>query len=248
MDGKEKIFPNCFLFHHKFYWRYKMKRVMAYVLLNVKSLLKDKLPFAWSVFLPLVMFYVEKDHMMKEQDLASWWIYMILCSYFYGVGLYALELKEAGCLRTIFSIYNSSIVFFMGNLITQIIFCMISLSIFNIAVFFVKPFSFIQLMKYSMILVFLCIPFAFLGFVFVLLKRIHANTIRTLLSITLFGMFMLLSIGTSYNTFNPMYYMSTILTNYTTKNIFVYAWVSLLSLILGAVGILQFDPNSNERR
>ncbi|MDE5909014.1 MAG: hypothetical protein K2H52_09810 [Lachnospiraceae bacterium] len=87
-----------------------MKRIMAYVILNVKSLLKDKLPFAWSVFLPLVMFYVEKDHMNQEQDLAYWWIYMILCAYFYGAGLYALELKESGCLRTIFSIYSSSIV------------------------------------------------------------------------------------------------------------------------------------------
>lgn len=225
-----------------------MKRIMAYVILNVKSLLKDKLPFAWSVFLPLVMFYVEKDNMNQEQDLAYWWIYMILCAYFYGVGLYALELKESGCLRTIFSIYSSSIVFFMGNLATQIIFSTISLSIFNLAVFLIKGFSFMQLMIWSMILIFLCIPFAFLGYIFVLFRKVHANTIRTLLSITLFGMFMFLSIGTAYNKFNPMYYISTILTNYTLKNIVVYICVSIIALILGGVGILQFDPNSNERR
>ena len=221
---------------------------MAYVILNVKSLLKDKLPFVWSIFLPLVMFYVEKDHIMQEQDLTYWWIYMILCSYFYGIGLYALELKESGCLRTIFSIYPSSLVFFIGNLITQIIFCIISLGIFNLGVFFIKAFPFMQLMKYSMILIFLCIPFAFLGFIFVLLKRIHANTIKVLLSILFFGMFMLLSMGTSYNKFNPLYYLSKIFTNYTPKNILVYTWVSLLSFILWAVSILQFDPNSNERR
>lgn len=225
-----------------------MKRIMAYVILNVKSLLKDKLPFAWSVFLPLVMFYVEKDHMTQEQDLAYWWIYMILCAYFYGVGLYALELKESGCLRTIFSIYNSSVIFFTGNLITQIIFCIISLSIFNLSVFLIKAFSFMQLMKHSMILVFLCIPFAFGGYTLVLLKRAHANTIRTLLSIALFGMFMFLSIDTSYNQFNPMYYMAMILTNYTPENLAVYAYISFIALILGGMGILQFDPNSNERR
>lgn len=44
---------------------------MVYVLLNIKSLLKDKLPFAWSVFLHLVMFYVEKDHMMKAEKTSS---------------------------------------------------------------------------------------------------------------------------------------------------------------------------------
>ncbi|MEY8265448.1 hypothetical protein AALA79_03560 [Lachnospiraceae bacterium 64-25] len=207
-----------------------MKRVMAYVILNVKSLLKDKLPFAWSIFLPLVMFYVEKDHMSKEQDLAYWWIYMILCAYFYGVGLYAIELKEAGCLRTIFSIYNSSTVFFMGNLVTQIIFSIISLSIFNVAVFLIKGFSFIHLMSGSVILIFLCIPFAFLGYALVLLKKIHANTIRTLLSITLFGMFMFLSIGAEYNKFNPMYYITAILTNFILKNVYwcYHSWNRLL--------------------
>lgn len=223
-------------------------RIMAYVILNIKSLLKDKLPFVWSVFWPLIMFYVEKDQITQEQDLAYWWIYMILCAYFYGVGLYALELKESGCLRTIFSIHNSSVIFFMGNLITQVIFCIISLSLFNLVASFIKAFSLIQLMKCSIILIFMCIPLAFLGYALVLLKKLHANTIRTLLSIALFGMFMFLSIGTSYNKYNPMYYMSIIFTNFTPKNIAVYIFVSSISLVLGGIGIFQFDPNSNERR
>ena len=46
-----------------------MKRAMAYVMLNVKSLLKDKLPFVWSIFLPLVMFFIEKDNITQEKDL-----------------------------------------------------------------------------------------------------------------------------------------------------------------------------------
>lgn len=225
-----------------------MKRAMAYVMLNVKSLLKDKLPFVWSIFLPLVMFFIEKDNITQEKDLIYWWIYMILCAYIYGVGLYALELKESGCLRTIFSIYNSSIVFFIGNLITQIVFCIISLSIFDLSVFFIKSFSLIRLFKYSIISIFLCIPFAFLGYVLVMIKTVHVNTIRTLLSIALFGMFMLLSVDSPYNKFNPMYYLSAILMSYTQQNIVIYVCVSLVTIVLGGIGIFRFDPNSNERR
>lgn len=225
-----------------------MNRIMAYVILNVKSLWKDKIPFVWSVFFPLIMFWIEKDAVKKEQDLLCWWIYMILCAYFYGVSIYALELKEAGCLRTIFSINNSSIEFFAGNLLTQIIFCTISLGIFNTAISFINSFSFVRLYGYSFIVTILCIPFAFLGYSFVLIRNIHVNAIRTIISIVLFGMFMLMSIDSAINQFNPMYYITVIFTNCTWQNIAAYSCISAISIVLGSIGIIKFDPNSNERR
>ena len=81
-----------------------------------------------------------------------------------------------------------------------------------------------------------------------MIKTVHVNTIRTLLSIALFGMFMLLSVDSPYNKFNPMYYLSAILMSYTQQNIVIYVCVSLVTIVLGGIGIFRFDPNSNERR
>lgn len=223
-------------------------KIFAYVILNVKSLLKDKIPFVWSILLPLIMYVLNKEQIYEERDLTYWWVYMILCAYIYGVGLYALELKEDGCLRTIFSIDNSPINFFFGNLITQIVFCIISISLFNMVVLWEKKFSFFMITAYSLIVIILCIPYAFLGFGFTLIRKVHANTIRTILSILIFGMFMLLNTTSNLNKYNPMFYISTILTDHSLYNIILYVIVSFNCIVLGSIGILKFNPNSNERR
>lgn len=225
-----------------------LNKISAYVILNVKSLLKDKIPFIWSILLPLIMYVLNREQIYKESDLTYWWIYMILCSYIYGVGLYALELKEDGSLRTIFSIDNSPVNFFLGNLMTQIVFCIISVSLFNLVVIWEKKFSFFVITAYSLIAIILCIPCAFLGFGFTLIRKVHANTIKTIFSILIFGMFMLLNTTSNLNKYNPMFYISKILIDQSLYNIILYAAASICSIVLGIIGILKFNPNSNERR
>ena len=79
-----------------------LNSILAYVTFNIKALLKNKISFVWSIALPLVMFWIDKDAISSEIELIYWWVYMVLCSYIYGIGLYALELRESGSLRTIF--------------------------------------------------------------------------------------------------------------------------------------------------
>lgn len=173
----------------------------------MKSLLKDKIPFVWSVLLPVVMYCINRNQIDNEKDLTYWWVYMVLCAYIYGVGLYALELRESGCLRTIFSIDNSSFVFFMGNLVTQIVFSIVSVELFNLMVYVDKQFSFFNMLRYSSLIILLCIPVAFAGYGFTLVKKIHVNTVNTVFSILLLGMFMLLGTDSWLNAYNPMCYM-----------------------------------------
>ena len=90
-----------------------LNSILAYVTFNIKALLKNKISFVWSIALPLVMFWIDKDAISSEIELIYWWVYMVLCSYIYGIGLYALELRESGSLRTIFSIQRSSWSFFL---------------------------------------------------------------------------------------------------------------------------------------
>lgn len=225
-----------------------INRVYAYVLLNIKSLLKDKISFLWSIFLPAVMLFINKNLIQKEQDLGYWWVYMLICSYLYGVGLYALELRESGCLRVIFSINHSSIEFFFGNLLTQIIFSFVSISLFNCMVLLVKPFSIVKVWGYSIQYIFACIPLAFLGYGFTLLKKIHANSLRTIISILVFGMFMLMNIESDINKYNPICFIAYILYNPSLENVFKYIVFLCICMSIGIAGIYCFEPNSMERR
>ena len=93
-----------------------LNSILAYVTFNIKALFKNKISFVWSIALPLVMFWIDKDAISSEIELIYWWVYMVLCSYIYGIGLYALELRESGSLRTIFSIQRSSWSFFLRGI------------------------------------------------------------------------------------------------------------------------------------
>lgn len=225
-----------------------LNSILAYVTFNIKALLKNKISFVWSVALPLVMFWIDKDVISSEVELIYWWVYMVLCSYIYGIGLYALELRESGSLRTIFSIQRSSWSFFLGNLLTQILFCMISIGIFDIVVIIAKGFSITHILFYSIYTILVCIPFAFLSYVVTLLPGVHADTIRTIFSVVIFGMFMLLSTDLAINRYNPMFYISQMLMQKTMSNLILYSIVSLVSIALGMLGIIKFEPGSNERR
>lgn len=225
-----------------------LNSILAYVTFNIKALLKNKISFVWSIALPLVMFWIDKDAISSEIELIYWWVYMVLCSYIYGIGLYALELRESGSLRTIFSIQRSSWSFFLGNLLTQILFCIISIGIFDIVVIIAKGFSITHILFYSIYTILVCIPFAFLSYVVTLLPSVHADTIRTIFFVVIFGMFMLLSTDLAINRYNPMFYISQMLMQKTMNNLILYSIVSLVSIALGMLGIIKFEPGSNERR
>lgn len=225
-----------------------LNSILAYVTFNIKALLKNKISFVWSIALPLVMFWIDKDAISSEVELIYWWVYMVLCSYIYGIGLYALELRESGSLRTIFSIQRSSWSFFLGNLLTQILFCIISIGIFDIVVIIAKGFSITHILFYSIYTILVCIPFAFLSYVVTLLPSVHADTIRTIFFVVIFGMFMLLSTDLTINRYNPMFYISQMLMQKTMNNLILYSIVSLVSIALGMLGIIKFEPGSNERR
>ena len=108
--------------------------VTSYAIFNIKMLLKDKISLLWSITLPLITFFMNHSNVTSEWDMIFWWVYIIICAYVYGIGIYALHLKEYGSLKTIFSINNSPWCFFLGNLLTQIIFSFICVNFLNLVV------------------------------------------------------------------------------------------------------------------
>ena len=52
-----------------------LNSILAYVTFNIKALLKNKISFVWSIALPLVMFWIDKDAISSEIELIYWWVY-----------------------------------------------------------------------------------------------------------------------------------------------------------------------------
>ena len=69
-----------------------MNQVLAFVEVNMKLLVKDKLSFIWSIVLPTVMLLTNRGNVRGYEDLRFWWVYIIVSSFLFGIGIYALQL------------------------------------------------------------------------------------------------------------------------------------------------------------
>ena len=222
--------------------------VTSYAIFNIKMLLKDKISLLWSITLPLITFFMNHSSVTSEWDMIFWWVYIIICAYVYGIGIYALHLKEYGSLKTIFSINNSPWCFFLGNLLTQIIFSFICVNFLNLVVVMLLPLSFFKLLLYSTISIIICIPFAFLGYNLTLLKKVHSNTVQSIFTMAIFGLFVLLNTDSSFNKYNPLYAVANIILKNDRAGNTIYFISSVLIIVVSLYAVIKFEPTSNERR
>ncbi|WP_413509182.1 hypothetical protein [Carnobacterium maltaromaticum] len=222
--------------------------VTSYAIFNIKMLLKDKISLLWSITLPLITFFMNHSNVTSEWDMIFWWVYIIICAYVYGIGIYALHLKEYGSLKTIFSINNSPWCFFLGNLLTQIIFSFICVNFLNLVVVMLLPLSFFKLLLYSTISIIICIPFAFLGYNLTLLKKVHSNTVQSIFTMAIFGLFVLLNTDSSFNKYNPLYAVANIILKNDRAGNTIYFISSVLIIVVSLYAVIKFEPTSNERR
>lgn len=222
--------------------------VTSYAIFNIKMLLKDKISLLWSITLPLITFFMNHSNVTSEWDMIFWWVYIIICAYVYGIGIYALHLKEYGSLKTIFSINNSPWCFFLGNLLTQIIFSFICVTFLNLVVVMLLPLSFFKLLLYSTVSIIICIPFAFLGYNLTLLKKVHSNTVQSIFTMAIFGLFVLLNTDSSFNKYNPLYSVANIILKNDRAGNTIYFISSVLIILVSLYAVIKFEPTSNERR
>lgn len=64
--------------------------VKLYVLFNIKMLLKDKIFLLWLIVLFVIIFFMNYRSVINEWELVYWWVYIVVCFYVYGVGVYVL--------------------------------------------------------------------------------------------------------------------------------------------------------------
>lgn len=225
-----------------------MNQVNAYILLNIKILSKDKISYVWSILMPSIFLLLNRRNVIEIQDLRFWWVYIVLNSFIYGIGLHSLILRESGSLKTSFSIHKNSFLFFVANLITQMLYSFVCICIFNIVSFILYGFSFLHLLVYAILSVVILIPVAFLSFNLTLIKKVHPNSLSTLMSIMLILMFSSLSFQSSYYKMNPIYYISKLLILSSWKEIVIYLIISTITIGISIYSILSFSSIPTERR
>lgn len=226
-----------------------MVKVFAFVKMNLLILMKNKLSFAWSIMLPTIIFFINRDNITSVNDIVYWLVFIVINIFLYGVGLQALEEKDSGVLSIIFSINWIPFEYFTGLLLTQIIYSIVVTAIFGLVPMAILGFNYGVLLLLSLLTIIVSIPIAFLSYNVTFLKSLHSKTVTSILNIISFLFFITLGIDSSINIINPYIVIGRQVNTIMQGKIdIVYLLVSILIIMLSLPSIIYFRPLSKEGR
>lgn len=226
-----------------------MVKVFAFVKMNLLILMKNKLSFAWSIMLPTIIFFINRDNITSVNDIVYWLVFIIINIFLYGVGLQALEEKDSGVLSIIFSINWIPFEYFTGLLLTQIIYSIVVTAIFGLVPMAILGFNYGVLLLLSLLTIIVSIPIAFLSYNVTFLKSLHSKTVTSILNIISFLFFITLGIDSPINIINPYIVIGQQVNSIMQGKIdIVYLLVSILIIMLSLPSIIYFRPLSKEGR
>lgn len=226
-----------------------MVKVFAFVKMNLLILMKNKLSFAWSIMLPTIIFFINRDNITSVNDIVYWLVFIIINIFLYGVGLQALEEKDSGVLSIIFSINWIPFEYFTGLLLTQIIYSIVVTAIFGLVPMAILGFNYGVLLLLSLLTIIVSIPIAFLSYNVTFLKSLHSKTVTSILNIISFLFFITLGIDSPINIMNPYIVIGRQVNSIMQGKIdIVYLLVSILIIMLSLPSIIYFRPLSKEGR
>lgn len=226
-----------------------MVKVFAFVKMNLLILMKNKLSFVWSIMLPTIIFFINRDNITSVNDIVYWLVFIIINIFLYGVGLQALEEKDSGVLSIIFSINWIPFEYFTGLLLTQIIYSIVVTTIFGLVPMAILGFNYGVLLLLSLLTIIVSIPIAFLSYNVTFLKSLHSKTVTSILNIISFLFFITLGIDSPINIINPYIVIGRQVNSIMQGKIdIVYLLVSILIIMLSLPSIIYFQPLSKEGR
>lgn len=226
-----------------------MVKVFAFVKMNLLILMKNKLSFAWSIMLPTIIFFINRDNITSVNDIVYWLVFIVINIFLYGVGLQALEEKDSGVLSIIFSINWIPFEYFTGLLLTQIIYSIVVTAIFGLVPMAILGFNYGVLLLLSLLTIIVSIPIAFLSYNVTFLKSLHSKTVTSILNIISFLFFITLGIDSPINIINPYIVIGRQVNTIMQGKIdIVYLLVSILIIMLSLPSIIYFRPLSKEGR
>lgn len=226
-----------------------MSNIITICKLNTSLLLKDKLSFFWSLGLPSIILFFNSKNITTVYDLTYWWIYIVFNAFIYGVGLFALNEKDTGALSIIFSIKWIPVKFFFGLLLTQLIYSIVCLTMFNLipALFF--NLNYIYLTGLSLITIIVVLPVAFIGYNITYLRNLYSSTVSSICSMVIFLFFVLIGIDTPVNYLNPFIIIGDVMNDLISGDFPVsYFLICIILIIVSIPSIIFFKPLSRESR
>lgn len=76
----------------------------------------------------------------------------------------------------------------------------------------------------------------------------HANTINSIFTMLIFGLFILLNTNIELNKYNPLSILSNVLIDHKNEDVLKYVTISIFLVLISMYSIVKFEPISNERR
>ncbi|MDO7907635.1 hypothetical protein Q5741_14590 [Paenibacillus sp. JX-17] len=140
-------------------------KVWSFTLLNLKIQISEKIAVVWSLLFPVVFAFMYKNSNGQLDDegkmyyMAFFWSFIIVVTFIQNVGLYLARLREMGQLKTYVLIAGTKTPFILSALLTQIIFCYLSMSIFNLVLGVYMDILSVKLFLYSALMMLCSLPF-----------------------------------------------------------------------------------------
>lgn len=223
-----------------------MNYIYANISLGIKILLKDKISLGWGAALPVILFFLNRESITEEYMLMFWYTYIVINFYIFGVGVYAMESREVDILKTIFSLKNEPFLFFISNLLTQVIYSTTVISILNVVATITNNFNYIYISFLGIKTIILCIPVAFLFYNVTLINFIQPSSLKSILTAIIFILLMML--GYKQSIFNPFYFLPIFFYEMNKYEFSIYIIISTLVVIFSMYSVLNFEPLRLERR
>ncbi|CAM5781352.1 MULTISPECIES: ABC transporter permease [Brevibacillus] len=250
-----------------------LKKSYEFFIVFLKSMIDEKIALAWSIILPLLLFFtINYSWFHTKPDVskavfyfASFWAFTIVLILFNGVGLTLTNFRELGILKSFVFLCGSKTPVIFGLVFSQIIFGIFCLALFTVTIslVFTYPILILFLTAACTYLVVL-IPLFMLSLSVASLS-VRASSAYTLVNILIFPATYLavyrgessnFFINTLYNlnpveyVFNFSVFIYSILTNnlHSISNQLYLLFISLVYIAIGTIAWSRIKITSTIRR
>lgn len=157
----------------------------------------EKIAFVWSIIFPVfIALLVQKsmlDSLTDPNELIKYfgwfWVFIIISTFLNGVGLQAARLREYGLLKTYTLIAGNKYIFIFGMLLTQIVFCSVSLLLFTFIISSIYNVFSMKLVIVPLIGMLLALPFG-LATLSLANLPVQYNNLTTIVNIFIYPLFL----------------------------------------------------------
>ncbi|MBY0050830.1 ABC transporter [Brevibacillus agri] len=119
-----------------------LKKSYEFFIVFIKSMIDEKIALAWSILLPLLLFFsinyswfhAKPDVSKAVYYYASFWAFSAVLVVFNGIGLRLTDFRELGILKSFVFICGSKVPIIVGLLLSQIVFGLVSLALFTVVI------------------------------------------------------------------------------------------------------------------